>query len=104
MVEPTLFDMLFSSAWGVFWVLLLFNGAIVVHEYGHYIAARWRGLKTCTLGGPSLITGRVGLPSIPAARAIGAYNGAANSAAMPASALLRLIISRSPLVTPGLPF
>ncbi|WP_269543209.1 M50 family metallopeptidase [Cerasicoccus fimbriatus] len=37
--------MLFSSAWGVFWVLLLFNGAIVVHEYGHYIAARWRGLK-----------------------------------------------------------
>lgn len=26
-------------------VLMLFNLVIVVHEYGHFIAARWRGLK-----------------------------------------------------------
>ena len=29
----------------LFEVLLLFNVLIVVHELGHFLAARWRGLK-----------------------------------------------------------
>ena len=29
----------------LFEVILIFNLMIVVHEYGHFLAARWRGLK-----------------------------------------------------------
>lgn len=31
--------------WTLFLVLMVFNLLIVVHEWGHYLAARWRGLK-----------------------------------------------------------
>ncbi|MDF1751621.1 MAG: RIP metalloprotease RseP [Verrucomicrobiales bacterium] len=30
--------------WTIFLVIMVFNFMILVHEYGHYIAARWRGL------------------------------------------------------------
>src|SRR5690606_17425228 len=46
----------------IFFVLLLFNGSIVVHELGHYLAARWRGLKVERFSlfglGPKLISWR----------------------------------------------
>src|SRR6185436_10285038 len=29
----------------LFLVLLVFNFIIIVHEWGHFLAARWRGLK-----------------------------------------------------------
>ena len=31
--------------WTLFLVLMVFNLLIVVHEWGHFLAARWRGLK-----------------------------------------------------------
>ena len=31
--------------WVIFQVIVLFNLLIVVHELGHYWAAKWRGLK-----------------------------------------------------------
>ncbi len=36
---------LLTNAWGWVLILLFFNGAIVVHELGHFLAAKWRGLK-----------------------------------------------------------
>ncbi len=39
------FQELFSNSWGVILAVLFFGGAIFVHELGHFLAARWRGLK-----------------------------------------------------------
>ncbi|MBM3873983.1 MAG: RIP metalloprotease RseP [Verrucomicrobia bacterium] len=36
---------LFSNVWAVFLIVLFFGGSIFVHELGHFLAARWRGLK-----------------------------------------------------------
>ena len=36
---------LFSTVWGLGFVALLLGGSIFVHELGHFLAARWRGLK-----------------------------------------------------------
>ena len=36
---------LFSSAWSIFLIILFFGGSIFVHELGHFIAARRRGVK-----------------------------------------------------------
>jgi len=36
---------LFTSIWGWGFILLLLGGSIFVHEMGHFLAARWRGLK-----------------------------------------------------------
>ncbi|MGF1452649.1 MAG: RIP metalloprotease RseP [Opitutales bacterium] len=36
---------LLSSTWGVVAVIIFLNGAIYFHELGHYLVARWRGLK-----------------------------------------------------------
>jgi len=36
---------LLTNVWGWVLILLFFNGAIVVHELGHFLAAKWRGLK-----------------------------------------------------------
>ncbi|MEO0794049.1 MAG: site-2 protease family protein [Verrucomicrobiota bacterium] len=53
-------EALFSSAWGIVLVLIFFNGSIIVHELGHYLAARWRGLKVERFSlfglGPKLIS------------------------------------------------
>lgn len=35
----------FSNAWTVVLVVLFFAGSIFVHELGHFLAARWRGVK-----------------------------------------------------------
>jgi membrane-associated protease RseP (regulator of RpoE activity) len=39
------FGSFFSSAWGMLMVALLLGGSIFIHELGHFLAARWRGLK-----------------------------------------------------------
>ncbi|HVU37592.1 MAG TPA: site-2 protease family protein [Opitutales bacterium] len=36
---------LFSNLWGWAFIILLLGGSIFVHELGHFLAARWRGLK-----------------------------------------------------------
>jgi regulator of sigma E protease len=36
---------LFSNVWSIFLIVLFFGGSIFVHELGHFLAARRRGLK-----------------------------------------------------------
>lgn len=33
------------TAWTIFLALMILNAMILVHEWGHFLAARWRGLK-----------------------------------------------------------
>jgi regulator of sigma E protease len=40
-----LFQTLFSSIWSIFLIVLFFGGSIFVHELGHFLAARRRGVK-----------------------------------------------------------
>ena len=35
---------IFNSFWGILMVVLFFGGSIFVHELGHFLAAKWRGL------------------------------------------------------------
>lgn len=42
---PVSFQELFSHTWGIVLAVLFFGGSIFVHELGHFLAARWRGLK-----------------------------------------------------------
>lgn len=39
------FGHIFSNTWAFILVMLFFGGSIFVHEFGHYLAARMRGLK-----------------------------------------------------------
>ena len=39
------FGNIFSNTWAFILVMLFFGGSIFVHEFGHYLAARMRGLK-----------------------------------------------------------
>ncbi|HCR36710.1 MAG TPA: RIP metalloprotease RseP, partial [Opitutae bacterium] len=45
MHSPSIFNDLFSNVWSIFLVILFFGGSIFVHELGHFLAARRRGLK-----------------------------------------------------------
>ena len=36
---------IFTQTWAVLLVILFFGGSIFVHEFGHFLAAKWRGLK-----------------------------------------------------------
>lgn len=40
-----LLQLLFTNAWYIILIALFFGGSIFVHELGHFLAARWRGLK-----------------------------------------------------------
>jgi len=42
---PELIQSLFSNVWSVVLIVLFFGGSIFVHELGHFLAARARGLK-----------------------------------------------------------
>ncbi|AOS46477.1 Regulator of sigma-E protease RseP [Lacunisphaera limnophila] len=42
---PDFFNSLFSSVWAIFLIILFFGGSIFVHELGHFLAARRRGVK-----------------------------------------------------------
>lgn len=41
----TSFYTLFSNIQGIFWVIVFFGGSIFIHELGHFLAARMRGLR-----------------------------------------------------------
>ncbi|QYY36931.1 site-2 protease family protein [Ruficoccus sp. ZRK36] len=43
--DGNLLQNLFTNAWGWVLIILFFNGAIIIHELGHFLAAKWRGLK-----------------------------------------------------------
>jgi regulator of sigma E protease len=43
-VPTDLFHILLSNSWSVFLIVLFFGGSIFVHELGHYLAARSRGV------------------------------------------------------------
>ncbi len=38
------FSSIFSSVWSIVVVVVFFGGSIFVHELGHFLAAKWRGL------------------------------------------------------------
>jgi regulator of sigma E protease len=40
-----LIQAILSNIWSIFIIILFFGGSIFVHELGHFLAARWRGLK-----------------------------------------------------------
>lgn len=40
-----IFSNLFSNIWSIFLVIVFFGGSIFIHELGHFLAARRRGLK-----------------------------------------------------------
>lgn len=42
---PVSFQELFNHSWGIVLAVLFFGGSIFVHELGHFLAARWRGLR-----------------------------------------------------------
>jgi regulator of sigma E protease len=44
-VSSDLFQALLSNVWSIFLVVLFFGGSIFVHELGHFLAARRRGVK-----------------------------------------------------------
>lgn len=57
---------LFSSIWSIFLIVLFFGGSIFVHELGHFLAARRRGVKVTRFSigfGPAIWkwTGRDGV-------------------------------------------
>jgi regulator of sigma E protease len=43
-VDPSLLQSIGSSLWAVFLIVLFFGGTIFVHELGHFLAARCRGV------------------------------------------------------------
>jgi regulator of sigma E protease len=43
--DLTWFSSALSGAWGILFMVVLLGGSIFVHELGHFLAARWRGLK-----------------------------------------------------------
>lgn len=44
-MSPDLLQALLSNVWSIFLVVLFFGGSIFVHELGHFLAARRRGVK-----------------------------------------------------------
>ncbi len=44
-MSPEVIQALFANTWSLFLIILLFGGSIFVHELGHFLAARRRGLK-----------------------------------------------------------
>ncbi len=57
--DTTLISQLFTNFWAVFLIFLFFGGSIFVHELGHFLAARRRGLKIdrFSIGfGPKLVS------------------------------------------------
>lgn len=39
------FKVLITNLWGIFWVIFFFGGSIFIHEFGHFIIAKKRGLR-----------------------------------------------------------
>jgi len=53
------FSELLDNGWGILMVVLFFGGSIFVHELGHFLAAKWRGLhiERFSIGfGPKIVS------------------------------------------------
>jgi regulator of sigma E protease len=60
-MSPDLLHSLFSSIWSIFLVVLFFGGSIFVHELGHFLVARRRGVhvERFSIGfGPAIFSRR----------------------------------------------
>jgi len=60
-MSPDLLPTLFSNVWSIFLVVLFFGGSIFVHELGHFLAARRRGVhvERFSIGfGPAIVSWR----------------------------------------------
>src|SRR5882757_6770467 len=80
---------LFSSLWSIFMIVLFFGGSIFVHELGHFLAARRRGVKVTrfSIGFGPAIWSRVGRDGVEYRLAwipIGGYVALPQLADMPA--------------------
>ena len=65
-MAPEAFFTVFAGLWSALLVVLFFGASIFVHELGHFLAARWRGVKVerFSIGfGPAIVawTGRDGV-------------------------------------------
>jgi regulator of sigma E protease len=103
---------LFTNVWSLFLVVLFFGGSIFVHELGHFLAARRRGLKVerFSIGfGPKIVAwrgqdgveyrlswlplgGYVALPQLADMRAIEGESSAAAAALPPPSYATKVIV------------
>ncbi|MSU69461.1 MAG: RIP metalloprotease RseP [Opitutaceae bacterium] len=61
-MSPDFFPSLFSNAWSIFLIVVFFGGSIFVHELGHFLAARRRGVHVArfSIGFGPAIWSRVG--------------------------------------------
>lgn len=60
-MQPDLFQSLLSNSWSILLIVLFFGGSIFVHELGHYLAARARGVhvEVFSIGiGPPIVSWR----------------------------------------------
>lgn len=58
-MDTSLISSLFSNIWSIFLIILFFGGSIFIHELGHFLAARRRGLvvERFSIGfGPRILT------------------------------------------------
>src|SRR5271154_609853 len=44
-MPPDFLNSLLGNIWAIFLIILFFGGSIFVHELGHFLAARRRGVK-----------------------------------------------------------
>ena len=69
---------IFSNTWAIILVLLFFGGSIFVHELGHFLAAKMRGLKVIKFSigfGPAIFSrkGKDGCEYLVGALPLGGY-------------------------------
>jgi len=103
---------IFSSLWAVFLIILFFGGSIFVHELGHFLAARRRGVKVSRFSigfGPAIwshtardgveyrlswipLGGYVALPQLADMAAIEGESGTEVAALPPVSYTSRIIV------------
>ncbi len=96
-------QLLTSSAWSVFMIVLFFGGSIFVHEYGHYWMAKKRGVKVERFSffglGPPIVKwrGKDGIEYCICWIPVGAY------VALPQLADMRGLEGEATVETDGLP-
>ena len=69
---------IFSNTWAIILVLLFFGGSIFIHELGHFLAAKMRGLKVTKFSigfGPAIFSrkGKDGCEYLVGALPLGGY-------------------------------
>lgn len=109
---PDFLQSLFGSLWAIFLIVLFFGGSIFVHELGHFLAARRRGVKVSRFSigfGPAIwsrtgkdgveyrlswipLGGYVALPQLADMAAIEGESDASTAALPPISYSTRIIV------------